>query len=92
MTIELSPGNAPDQIWMFQGELPTDLMKYLDSNTYNNNGNFFDPTDTQDLRFNNDCTIYLTQEVFSRTGSMVYYGISADALNMIQFEIEFNCM
>ena len=34
MTIELSPGHAADQIWMFQGELPTELDEYFNSSTY----------------------------------------------------------
>lgn len=90
MTIELSPGNAPDQIWMFQGELPTELDEYLDSNTYNNNGNFFDPTDIARLaEFNNKLYgLFDTRGIFT-TGPWRTDG-SADSLNYDKFEVEFN--
>lgn len=90
MTIELSPGNAPDQIWMFQGELPTELDEYLDSNTYNNNGNFFDPTDIARLaEFNNKLyDLFDTRGIFT-TGPWRTDG-SADDLNYDKFEVEFN--
>jgi flagellin-like hook-associated protein FlgL len=90
MTIELSPGNAPDQIWMFQGELPTELDEYLDSNTYNNNGNFYDPTDIARLtEFNNELyDLFDTRGIFT-TGPWRTYG-SADDLNYDKFEVEFN--
>ena len=45
---------APDQIWMFQGDLPSELDEYFDGVIYIfNNGNFWDPTDSarlQDLK------------------------------------------
>ena len=90
MTIELSPGTAPDQIWMFQGELPAELNEYFDANTYLNNGNFFDPTDSARLQDLNDklYTAFEKNGIFT-TGPWQTQG-SADALNYDKFEVEFN--
>ena len=90
MTIELSPGIAPDQIWMFQGELPADLNEYFDENSYLNNGNFFDPTDSARLQeLNNKLYDNFDKNGIFTTGPWQTLG-SADALNYDKFEVEFN--
>ncbi|MDG1325348.1 MAG: flagellin [Opitutales bacterium] len=90
MTIELSPGMAPDQIWMFQGDLPANLSEYFDASTYLNNGNFFDPTDTARLQeLNTRLDDAFDQNGIFTTGPWQTQG-SADALNYDQFEVEFN--
>ena len=90
MTIELSPGMAPDQIWMFQGDLPSELDEYFDENTYLNNGNFWDPTDSARLQDLNDklYSAFNKNGIFT-TGPWQTQG-SADDLNYDKFEIEFN--
>ena len=90
MTIELSPGMAPDQIWMFQGDLPSELDEYFDENTYLNNGNFWDPTDSARLQDVNDklYSAFDKNGIFT-TGPWQTQG-SADDLNYDKFEVEFN--
>ena len=87
MTIELSPGLAPDQIWMFQGELPGELNQYFDASSYLNNGN---PADTARLQELNDklYTAFDKNGIFT-TGPWQTQG-SADSLNYDKFEVEFN--
>lgn len=36
ITVELCPGQAEDQIWVFQGELPATFDKYFDKDSVNN--------------------------------------------------------
>ena len=49
ISIYLSPGGAADQIWVFQGKLPSELDEYFDASTYLNNGIIFDPKDVARL-------------------------------------------
>jgi flagellin-like hook-associated protein FlgL len=90
MTIELSPGQAADQIWMFQGKLPTNLEEYFDQSTYNNIGDFSDPGDTARLAELNGklYELFESQGIFT-TGAWKTQG-SADSLNYDKFEVEFN--
>ena len=39
MTIKFSTGRAPDQIFLFQGELPDSLNSYFDASSYSGNDN-----------------------------------------------------
>ena len=36
ISISLSPGEQADQIWVFQGKLPSEFDEYFDASTYNN--------------------------------------------------------
>ena len=39
ITLNLSPGGAPDQIWIFQGEIPSDLSHFLEAPSDGSNSN-----------------------------------------------------
>jgi flagellin len=90
ISISLSPGGAADQIWVFQGKLPSELDEYFDSTTYLNNGNTFDPTDVARLSELNSklYSHFETHGIFT-TGPWQTSG-NANANNFDTFEIEFD--
>jgi len=89
MTIELSSGGAADQIWMFQGELPSELNEYFDSDTYDNSGDN-EPADLARLdELNGKLSSLFDKQGIFTTGPWATFGNSS-AGNFDKFEVEFN--
>ena len=90
ISISLSPGGAADQIWVFQGKLPSELDEYFDASTYLNNGNLFDPTDVARLNeLNNKLYSHFETHGIFTTGPWQTEGTANDN-NFDTFEVEYD--
>ena len=90
ISISLSPGGAADQIWVFQGKLPSELDEYFDASTYLNNGNLFDPTDVARLNeLNNKLYSHFNTHGIFTTGPWQTEGTANDN-NFDTFEVEYD--
>ena len=90
ISISLSPGVAADQIWVFQGKLPSELDEYFDASTYLNNGNLFDPTDVARLNeLNNKLYSHFETHGIFTTGPWQTEGTAKDN-NFDTFEVEYD--
>ena len=89
ISLSLSPGTAADQIWIFQGELPSEFDEYFDSSTYLNTGSNH-PTDIARLNELNSklYNLFNSQGIFT-TGPWQSVG-SANSNNFDTFHIEFD--
>ncbi|HAD21003.1 MAG TPA: hypothetical protein DCF87_02680 [Opitutae bacterium] len=90
ISISLSPGGAEDQMWVFQGKLPSELDEYFDASTYLNNGNIFDPTDVARLNeLNNKLYSHFNTYGIFTTGPWQAEG-NANANNFDTFDVEYD--
>ena len=89
ISISLSPGTAADQIWVFQGKLPSEFDEYFDASTYNNSV----PNHSDDLARLNELNTKLyshfnTHGIFT-TGPWQTDGGAGDN-NFDTFEVEYD--
>ena len=89
ISISLSPGTAADQIWVFQGKLPSEFDEYFDASTYNNSV----PNHSDDLARLNELNTKLyshfnTHGIFT-TGPWQTDG-NANDNNFDTFEVEYD--
>jgi flagellin-like hook-associated protein FlgL len=90
ISISLSPCGAADQIWVFQGKLPSELDEYFDASTNLNNGNLFDPTDVARLNeLNNKLYSHFNTHGIFTTGPWQTEGTASDN-NFDTFEVEYD--
>ena len=89
ISISLSPGGQADQIWVFQGKLPSEFDEYFDASTYNNSFTNH-PGDVARLNELNSklYSHFNTHGIFT-TGPWQTEG-NANANNFDTFEVEYD--
>lgn len=88
--ISRTPGVVPDQIWVLQGELPSEFDDYFDSTTYLNNGDILDSIDVAILNeLNSKLYSHFETHVIFTTGALHNEGFACDN-NFDTFEVVYD--